>query len=67
MNGADAFDLFAELSGQRVRRVIGWTFLLGVLFFRHEALAVFNWYVTERAHSLVHEFQHALPSLPTHW
>lgn len=66
MNGADAFDLFAEISGRRVKRAIGIAFLIGVLVFPKPTMGMFNWYVAQRAHELIQQFEKAIPTTPPH-
>jgi hypothetical protein len=64
MNGADAFDLFAEISGRRIKRIIGITFLIGMLVFPKPTMEMFNWYVAQRAHELIQQFDKAIPTTP---
>jgi hypothetical protein len=64
MNGADAFDLFAEISGRRVKRAIGIALLIGVLVFPKPTMGMFNWYVAQRAQALIQQFEKAIPTTP---
>jgi hypothetical protein len=64
MNGADAFDILAEISGRRLKRAIGTAFIVGVLAFPGPTVGMFNWYVAQRAQDLVQQFEHALRTTP---
>lgn len=65
MNGADLFDLFADLSGV-FRKVVAIAFVLGILFAPAAVYAAVEWYANQRAAEFLKQIQHVLPPAGTH-